>query len=705
MKNENSSSTKKKVVKISGKILAVVIICFAVLAGVMLAAISGSITNSLDDYFVDQLVQKYETFTVDLANKGTRLYNSSKLLNESADLRAALAKKDTFTIATFLDNFRTASSVTAVHLVDMTGKIIYSTEPVVADANRFVNNATFKTAATRSPVYKVSLIQDTVSYLAINKMNMGNDFKGYCILEDTLSSNTSVDYYKDLLGCEFSVFVDETRISTSIIDSESQHRFVGTPLDNAAVSNAVYNQSEVYFGDNSVDGKAYKAAYLAAKLDSDKDRVMFSIAIPKDVMTQTTSTVNRRVSIILFGMIVIFIFILIFVLRLIVVNPIKKASVAIHNLAQDTDDTDLTYRVKVSGNDEIAELCNDIDTFLERQQNLIIDLKAEQSALEEIGLTLGTAAHESASAIAQIMANIKGVRHQTELQMNAVNAADIQVSGSLDSVTRLGSVIESQGHGIDSSSSAIEQMVGNIASVSDSVRKMSDQFKELLEVTRTGHEKQEIVNVEVAKMSEQSRLLIEANSVINRIASQTNLLAMNAAIEAAHAGEAGAGFSVVADEIRSLAESSSKQSHNIGQELKNITKTIGDMVQASHESQNAFRSITEKLSDTDNLVQEIDSAMNEQDIASKQVLESLRDILSSTAQVQQNAKEMQDSSAKVHEEIDNLTMIAQTVLNSMDEMTNGAAEINTSAQGVAQMAERTKDNIQDLDTLVGRFIV
>ena len=133
-------------------------------------------------------------------------------------------------------------------------------------------------------------------------------------------------------------------------------------------------------------------------------------------------------------------------------------------------------------------------------------------------------------------------------------------------------MIESQSAGVSQASVAVEEMIGNISSVNNSMDKMASSFDTLSYNAQTGFTKQQDVNERIKQIESQSQMLLEANIAIANIAEQTNLLAMNAAIEAAHAGEAGKGFSVVADEIRNLSETSSKQSKTIGQQIGKVDR-------------------------------------------------------------------------------------------------------------------------------------
>jgi len=692
------------------RLLFFLIIGFVVFGSGLIFSVIFGTKSALQHYYSEELETKRQAFEVDLKNRQTRLGNQM-LFFQDADLYPGLfAAGQTGKIQDWLDRGRKSASMTALYLTDREGRVLYSSSGAGGTADMFKGEPVFIKAGTESVSTGLALLNNGISLIGAVRLE-AQGFSGYGIMEDRLSTNEDVDYYHSLLGCAFTIFIDDTSAATSIKDRDGQ-RITGTKLDNRQIYDRVYNKKQIYYGANRIQGADYLTIYMPVKFEgntdrgleaSDGQRALFFIGEPTTLLSAMQTQMLSITLPLTCGLSAAMVLMVLFLFISLVMKPLKGAVKAIHILSEDSEDADLTYRIGISRNDEIGRLCRDIDAFIGHQQDLIRELKNAEESLKNIGDNLGVSSQQSASAISEIMANIEGVRKQTELQMKSLETANIQIKNSKDSAEKLDGLVQNQSAGIIESSASIEEMVGNIAAVTASVRKMSGQFHELIELTKTGNAKQSDVDSKVKGMAEQSQKLTEANAVIAHIAAQTNLLAMNAAIEAAHAGAAGAGFSVVADEIRNLAETSGRQSHSIGEELKNINRSIAEVVDSSGQSRTAFNTITEKLSNTDSLVQEISQAMIEQDGASKQVLDALRNINESTGQVQTTAKELHLEAENVDTEMGNLTRIADTVAGSMDEMSAGAVQINSSAQGISGMAQDTEANIRKLESLIGRF--
>lgn len=677
--------------------------CQIIYTCLVLLAVNGVTNEAFNKYFANVLDERIAFLDKEISRRTERLYNASIRIASSNELDYAFEEENISYIKDTLASIRTAYDVSTVYLLDKIGNIVYSSDLMINQPALFRNTESFKLANKKSPYSCVMVLENRVSVVSFCEVEIEDYFSGYCVLEENLTLDHIVDYLHEMFGCEVTVFIKDMRFATSIV-KEDGNRAVGTLLNNDAIYNQVCNEKQIYHGKNKIQGQDYLTVYIP--IDTPEPTAgMFFVGLPIKVIRDTRQLILAVLVPIVIICTVGLCLISFIILHFLIFKPLRLVNNAVHNLADNTDVADLTYRLEIRRNDEIGRLCSDIDKFIERQQKLIKDLKIAEVDLDYISQSLSSSSYESASSISEIMANIENVSRQTEFQTKAIESANNEMGMSIDMAKKLQETVKVQSADVVSSSACIEEMIGNIGSVNATMQKMNYQFAELSGVTTEGKEKQSEVDKKVTEMAEQSKLLIEANGVIARIASQTNLLAMNAAIEAAHAGELGSGFSVVADEIRSLAENSSKQSHIIGQRMKEISKTISDVVASSHLSSEAFVHIIDKLSMTDHLVQEMSASMVEQEEGSKQVFAALSSINSSTSQVQEMTRSMEEAINKTNAEMTTMTQIADTVAGSMDEMAAGAVQINKSAQDVSNMAKQTRDNIDSMESMFGRFKV
>ncbi|MCL2277192.1 MAG: methyl-accepting chemotaxis protein [Treponema sp.] len=211
--------------------------------------------------------------------------------------------------------------------------------------------------------------------------------------------------------------------------------------------------------------------------------------------------------------------------------------------------------------------------------------------------------------------------------------------------------VSEQSAAVVQASSAIEEMIANIQSVSSSLHKNTENVTDLQEASEIGHAGLNGVVTDIQEITRESESLLEINSVMENIASQTNLLSMNAAIEAAHAGEAGKGFAVVADEIRKLAESSSEQSKTISAVLKKIKLSIDAITNSTEDVLKKFDAIDEGVRTVAQQDKNILMAMDEQGQGSKQILQAMSRLNELTQGVKKEAHQMVENSRNAMQSI------------------------------------------------------
>jgi methyl-accepting chemotaxis protein len=270
-------------------------------------------------------------------------------------------------------------------------------------------------------------------------------------------------------------------------------------------------------------------------------------------------------------------------------------------------------------------------------------------------------------------------------------------------IGRLGGHIDKQTESVTQCSSAIEEMLANIQSVTQTLMRNVENVTDLAGASEVGRLGLQEVATDIQEISRESEGLLEINAVMENIASQTNLLSMNAAIEAAHAGEAGKGFAVVADEIRKLAESSSEQSKTISSVLKKIKGSIDKISKSTDAVLNKFEAIDTGVKTVSEQEENIRNAMEEQNEGSKQILEAISRLNDLTNMVKSGSEEMLEGSQQVIHEGKNLEMATQEITGGMNEMASGADQINVAVTEVNNISGSNRDNIDILVKEVAMF--
>ena len=237
-----------------------------------------------------------------------------------------------------------------------------------------------------------------------------------------------------------------------------------------------------------------------------------------------------------------------------VTRPINSVAAMLKDIA--SGDGDLTQRLAYAKKDELGELVNWFNRFLDKLQPTIAQIK--QSITE----ARGTA--DQSSAIARQTS--EGMQVQFR-EIDQVATASNEMSATAHDVANSAASAADAARGADRSAkdgmAIIERSTRDITVLAEQVSKAVGEVETL------------------AQNSEQIGSVLE---VIRSIAEQTNLLALNAAIEAARAGESGRGFAVVADEVRNLARRTQDSVEEIRQVIERIQSNTREVVATMHSS-------------------------------------------------------------------------------------------------------------------------
>lgn len=503
-------------------------------------------------------------------------------------------------------------------------------------------------------------------------------------------------------GMHPAVINNKTKVSVANVNEGIQESGVEKLKNEGGLSRVLNN---IFAGkegiEDFVDPDLHQHLIVSYRKIANTDWTVFAVA-PYDMYFAALK--ELQTSFIIVDIIVIIISIVLMTVFInLLVRPLKTVKTSITTIA--SGNADLTQRIPSASNDEIGDVVNGFNSFVEKLQGIVTNLQNSKTNLTTVDGDLQASTQDASASITEIISNIESVNTQILNQSNSVEetaGAVNQISSNIESLERM---IESQAACVTQASAAVEQMIGNINSVNNSVGKMIESFTTLQEHSQIGFETQNNANEKIMRIDEQSKMLQDANIAIANIAEQTNLLAMNAAIEAAHAGEAGKGFAVVADEIRKLSETSTDQSKTIGSELQKIQETIQDVVAVSSETNTAFTSITTSISETSQIISQIKAAMEEQQIGSKQIIEALHSMNDSTSEVRSASDEMTEGNKHILTEVQRLQNATDEIKGSIEEMHIGATRINETGAALTTISGKMAENIKQIGDAIDLFKV
>ncbi len=554
-----------------------------------------------------------------------------------------------------------------------------------------VAGAEVKAALTGETTSTMKMIDDKyfTTYSCV-PVYSGEKIVGAVELTTNLCSDWFMNRMPQKVGCEFAILYND-KIVASTAPS-----VMGWQLPDEALKG--FENKDNWMGYLEIEGVPHVALiWEEANLDDCKLLVAQKATSIIDALSSVTANVVALQiinALLVMGIAALALFLAVY-------KPLKRTMKAINDLS--SGEADLTYRLPETGGDEFQDLSAGVNKFIAMLQQMIKDLGNKTSDVKDVVEELGTSSQETASATAQIMANIESVKNQSANQVTAVQNANAVIASSDDSMKKLKENIAAQTSDITKSSAAIEEMISNIHSVTGSTEKMSTSFTDLEKLIKEGAENVKACSEVIKQVEAKSLVLADANNTIKSISSQTNLLAMNAMIESAHAGDAGKGFAVVADEIRKLAENSSEQAKAIEENIKDITSLINEGGKLSDLSQVSFDNIDSQVNIVDPLVSQISNAMEEQASGSSQILDALVSMKDESVLVDDSSNNLSDGFEKINLDMEQVNQISSTVMGSMDEMAAGSKQISEATQIVSDLALKTKDSMDSIDDILGKF--
>jgi methyl-accepting chemotaxis protein len=281
-----------------------------------------------------------------------------------------------------------------------------------------------------------------------------------------------------------------------------------------------------------------------------------------------------------------------------IVVSISRAVGSALRLANAVAGGDLNASARVSGNDEIKDLIDALNSMTRK--------------LREVVSEVASATRNVASGSQELSATAEQLSQGATEQASSTEEA----SASMEEMA-----------------ATIKQSADN-ASQTEKIARQS-----AADALASG----EAVNKAVIAM----QTIAEKIMVVQEIARQTDLLALNAAVEAARAGEHGRGFAVVASEVRKLAERS--QTAAAG-----ISTLAGTTVEAARSAGDMLQKLVPDIQRTAELVEEISAGAREQNAGAAQINTAIQQLDKVTQQNTSAAEEMSATSEELASQAEQL---------------------------------------------------
>ena len=294
------------------------------------------------------------------------------------------------------------------------------------------------------------------------------------------------------------------------------------------------------------------------------------------------------------------------VLKMVIV-PLSKTQKEITGIIDGIDkrEGDLTKRVTIMSNQEVAAVGSGINLFMGKLQDIfktiIHNSKRMETVVNEVRESVMTS-NSSVSDLSALTEELSATMQEMSDNASLINSNTESVAGEVNQIAERTTEINNY----------TKEMKGHADSMESAARSNMES---------TGTKVNEILEV-LNRAIEDSNSVNQVNSLtddILNIASQTNLLALNASIEAARAGDAGRGFAVVATEISQLAAASQEAANRIQQinsvvtqAVHNLADNANGLVQYMNESiLPEFEEFVTAGSEYKNKATYIENAMNE----------------------------------------------------------------------------------------------
>ncbi len=446
--------------------------------------------------------------------------------------------------------------------------------------------------------------------------------------------------------------VNQSKKEPDILVYEQEVRYFGSPvgtivmgMDKAGVKQEIQKLSDRFSALRQGNSKTIKTELSAGsnkviesikedliKVSNKNDLAVKETGVMLKESSDAVSSKIKNVIVIvgIFCCLIIFVVTALF-MRYMIINPIKNVTEGLKDAAKG--EGDLTKRLALTREDEIGQLAGWFDAFLERLNNIIVDIRNNSETVSTSSgeaLIIAEKMSDSGDELSGKAATVATASEEMSSNMDSVAAASEEISTNMDMVS--------------DAANQMKTTLDDVTEKCDKARQTSDQASVQVK-TATDR---------VGKLGSAAKEINKVTEAITDIAEQTNLLALNATIEAARAGEAGKGFAVVASEIKDLAVQTQKATKGIKERVSEIQTTTNDTT-------TEVGNIAQVITDIHEIVDSITAAMQEQSKITLEVVENIDQASSGLSEVNENVSQASQVSSEIASDIAEVNDISSEI--------------------------------------------
>ncbi|MFA8343902.1 MAG: methyl-accepting chemotaxis protein [Rhodothermaceae bacterium] len=370
-------------------------------------------------------------------------------------------------------------------------------------------------------------------------------------------------------------------------------------------------------------------------------------------------------------------------------SSISKPIVNTVEILKEVANGDLTKSVTIDSKNELGELSNSMNSFIESLHGIISKLRNNGDAIN--GST------KSLSSIStQLLSSLEDVTSQSATVASATEEVSSNMSSMAATAEEMSINVENVVNNATQVSDATISVANSIEEVSSTVNTIASNSREAADISDQAARMSSEASETMVTLGEAANEIGKVTEVIKRIADQTNLLALNATIEAASAGEAGKGFAVVANEIKELANQSARAAEDIADKISSVQDNTNNAV-------GIIEKVAEIILTINNSVNEISSSVDQQSV-------TITEVATSIMQTQNDMKELANNVEEVSVGVNDLSKSTSEAAKGTDDVAASITMVNDAtisnnegAQNVMKSVETLTSVASDLVEIVEKF--